>query len=68
MKIKKKKLFHNNGFALSLALKQRLKTIFTITAKGAEKRLEKLEGDMKLMQRDGIMMGTLDTLSLKMPK
>ena len=68
MKIKKKKHFHNNGFALSLALKQRLETIFTITAKGAEKRLEKLEGDMKLMQRDGIMMGTLDTLSLKMPK
>ena len=68
MKIKIKKHFHNNGFALSLALKQKLEAIFTITAKGAEKRLEKLEGDMKLMQRDGIMMGTLDTLSLKMPK
>ena len=45
-----------------------LKQYFTITANGADKRLQKLEGDMKLMQRDGIMMGTLDTLSLKMPK
>lgn len=60
--------FYFNSFAFSLALKQRLEAIFTITAKGAEKRLEKLEGDMKLMQHDGIMMGTLDTLSLKMPK
>ena len=41
-------------------LRQLRNGLLTITAKGTEKKLEKQEGDMKHMQRDGSMMGTLD--------
>ena len=41
-------------------LRQLRNGLLTTTEKGAEKKLEKLEGDMKHMQRDGSIMGTLD--------
>ena len=41
-------------------LRQLRNGLLTITAKGAEKQLEKLKGDMKHMQRAGSVMGTLD--------
>ena len=46
-------------------LRQLRNGLLTITAKGAEKKLEKQEGDMKHMQHDGSMMGTLDTFISK---
>ena len=46
-------------------LRQLRNGLLTITAKGTEKKLEKQEGDMKHMQRDGSMMGTLDTFISK---
>ena len=49
----------NRGF------RQLTNGLLTMTGKGAEKKLEKLEDDMKHMQRDGSVMGTLDTLISK---
>ena len=46
-------------------LRQLRNGLLTMTAKGAEKKLEKLEDDMKHMQRHGSVMGTLDTLISK---